>query len=418
MANTQTIRLGRDASNNKQWAIKEGGLLASSTATFTDYSDRFIPVEFDVVRSTSATRVNSSGLIESVDVNVPRIDYLNDAKGELLIEPQRTNLVRESENLVLPWVVISSTRVANAAISPDGNNTADKIYPNSSGVFRWVYQDTGVVLNNHFSTFFAKSDGLNFIFFSDGATPIAIIDLTDGNVSSVTAGWSVSTEEQANGWYKVIVQYPASNTRQFIAVGCSDGVDQNVTANGTDGVLLWGFQVEQGSYATSYIPTSGSTVTRNADVISKAGISTLLGDSEGTIFYEAMSFSSDEGFISLSNGSTSNQVRTGFGNLGGFSTVVTVGGANQVVNGNFGAYTAGTFYKFAMRYASNDFNYYVNGSSILTNTSGITFPATTLSRIYFAQGDGSLKYFYGRIRQLTIFDTALIDSEMSTLTTY
>ena len=116
MANT--LKFG-----NGQWAVKDGYALA-----YNDENGNFKPLPFDFTRSTSATRVNKQGLIETVGGNEPRIDFLNDSNGALLLEPQRSNLALYSNDLSnAAWVKTLSTITSNAAISPDGTLNANKI---------------------------------------------------------------------------------------------------------------------------------------------------------------------------------------------------------------------------------------------------------------------------------------------------
>ena len=116
MANT--LKFG-----NGQWAVKDGYALA-----YNDENGNFKPLPFDFTRSTSATRVNKQGLIETVGGNEPRIDFLNDSNGALLLEPQRSNLALYSNDLSnAAWVKTLSTITSNAAISPDATLNANKI---------------------------------------------------------------------------------------------------------------------------------------------------------------------------------------------------------------------------------------------------------------------------------------------------
>jgi hypothetical protein len=83
-----TLKLG-----DRKWATKEGSLLA-----YNDENNNYKPLPFDFTRASSATRVNKQGLIETVASGVPRIDF-TDANGALKLEPQRTNLITQSESV-------------------------------------------------------------------------------------------------------------------------------------------------------------------------------------------------------------------------------------------------------------------------------------------------------------------------------
>ena len=119
----ETFKLG-----NTKWAVKEGSLLA-----YNDENNNFKPLPFTFTRSTTATRVNESGLIELVKTDVPKVDYLNNPDGHLLLEPSRTNLIQYSEDFSSFIRANMNPPELNAAIAPDGTNTANKIVATAVG---------------------------------------------------------------------------------------------------------------------------------------------------------------------------------------------------------------------------------------------------------------------------------------------
>lgn len=114
-----TFKFGTDGN----WAVKDGYALA-----YNDENGNFKPLPFDFTRASSATRVNKDGLIETVPSGKPRIDFLDNTSGHLLLEPSRTNDIQRSEQFDNSyWTKYDTSVSANQIVSPDGNTTADKI---------------------------------------------------------------------------------------------------------------------------------------------------------------------------------------------------------------------------------------------------------------------------------------------------
>jgi hypothetical protein len=214
--------------------------------------------------------------------------------------------------------------------------------------------------------------------------------------------------------YSLLVSLGGSNNFNIFAAQ----VDSSGTVTpGTQGTIyIWGAQLEVGSYATSYIPTVASSVTRNADVISKTGISSLIGQTEGTIFldYNLTNFSNQEVFI---NSVYTNSIALGFLTDGTFkfrclifsnSIVTTLSSATISTLGN---------YKIAVKYKSGANKLFINGILIATDTSTLNF--TTLLSDLTLNRVGAI--FYGdnakSLKNASIFKTALTDTECIALTT-
>ena len=179
---------------------------------------------------------------------------------------------------------------------------------------------------------------------------------------------------------------------------------------------IWGSQIEAGSYATSYIPTDGSTVTRVQDQYEKTGISNLINSEEGVLFVEIASLSESGNYreLGLSDGTTSNRVLISYK-----STDNVIRGSFQGSGGANLEYTVTSskdFHKIAVKWKVNDFALWVDGVEVGSDTSGSSFPADTLNSLALDDGGGASKFF-GKVKQLQVFKTALTDSELIALTT-
>ena len=360
--------------------------------------------------STSGTLViDNVSVKEVIENNVPRIDYTGGGCGKLLLEPQRTNITINSENFTSGYVIGNLSVTANVASSPSGTTTANKLYPLSSGAFRWFYRNTGLNLTGYTMSIFAKADGKQFIWASTGSINDANFDLINGTITFVRAGYTAKIEAYPNGWYRCSMSCTSS---PFAAFGFSDiGTTNTVTASGTDGALFWGFQIEQG-YTTSYIPTTTTAVTRVADKSTTTGLGSIIGQTEGTIYLEGIAANINADLVGI-NRSTTNAIFITKSNLNSFRVYVYAGGVNLT----FSDPNVNTdFYKLAITYKSGNSYLYVNGVKIgATNTSTFTFSAPL--NILELAGN----YFVGvneqKIQGLIIFPTAQSEAAVAALTT-
>jgi hypothetical protein len=347
---------------------------------------------------------------------LPRLDYLNSTCPRLLLEPQRTNLVLFSEQFDNSnWTKLETAATANAAISPDGYTNADKIVPNTTSARHILFQYSSASTVHTFSVF-AKAAGQNFLTMRlDDDTPEINVyfNLSTGTIGS-TAGGSPTMTSYGNGWYRCTVTYTPSGTETIYAVLGSanqDGV-QSYAGNNTDGILLYGAQLEAGAYATSYIPTLGTSVTRVADAASKTGITSLIGQTEGTLFleFDFTNISGVQVVFTIHDSANDKRLELWAANnaLNGFiggSVDITVGVSN-ITNGR---------HKVALAYKqSGDHAFYIDGVQIGTSSTAYTIAAlTALGFDYWGTGFPTT----AGIRQTLLFKTRLSNSDLATLTT-
>jgi hypothetical protein len=186
------------------------------------------------------------------------------------------------------------------------------------------------------------------------------------------------------------------------------------TTSSSADFLAWGYQLEASSYPTSYIPTTSASATRVADACFKTGISSLIGQTSGTMFvdfvWEGLGTANvDSPIFSLGYqdyGVSNIAISSYNGNLYGRVT----SGITVEAGVSFGAMAIGTRYKCAIGYASNDFVFYVNGLNYGNDTS-VSIPA--LSEAYFQNDYPNLK----EINQAVLFKTRLTNAELASLTT-
>jgi len=254
-----------------------------------------------VSRATTATRVNSAGLIESVAINVPRLDYTLGSCPSILVEPARTNLVLYSEQFDnASWGKNATTVTANTTTSPDGTTTADTVTGIGVSAARLIQSNSisFTTATSYSLSVFAKKGTNDFIqlfvplgiggMFANFNINTGVVG-TLGTVSGTTPTSSIIN--YGNGWYRCTINFTATTTNSTvtsIGIVTSASAIRSETNTLTTSIILWGAQVEVGSNATSYIPTTTlvAGTTRNADVISKTGVSSLIGQTEGTIFWD------------------------------------------------------------------------------------------------------------------------------------
>jgi hypothetical protein len=366
-------------------------------------------------------------------LNVPRLTYENGCPS-LLLEKQSTNLLLWSDqldNAVHSRIGISTT--ANNITSPDGTQNADKIIETTANSEHILYDfDSNAPGTYTLSAFFKGGAGTIF--------PVLRLNGSDstqyaGCIFNTSTGAVVNTfyntysapttkvENMGNGWYRVSMTTTTTNTNYGMRIAASDSASPSLgsygsityTGSTSNYFYAWGAQLEASAYPTSYIPTTSTSVTRLADSCYKAGISSLIGQTEGTLFIDTIiediaNQTNDPVLLYLVG---SSQVYIEITSSGIIYGVFYNGSTSTgFINANVGL-TNGR-HKIAFAYKTDDFTLYLDGIEIGTDTSGIVSGALSEFGLQYIDS-----YYHGKqkVNQALLFKRRLTNTELAQLTT-
>lgn len=352
------------------------------------------------------------------DTDLPRIDY-TDGEGSLLLEPQSTNLVTYSEQFDDSyWTKARSSIISNQITAPDGTDSADKFFDSTDNNTHLVYRSLSVSTSDEYTfSCFLKKGSLNkgFLAFDSSVNAGVVFDLENGTIESEGASITSSNIKQySNNWYKCSFTHTPPTTPRLYRIGTYNGGISYV-GTGTDFIYIWGAQLEQGSYATSYIPTNGSTVTRLADVCNNSGNSDLINSTEGVLYAEISALANDGTGrrMSISDGSNQNRIVLMYYSTSNVVRVFVVSNWSLVSDMTYTVSDTTQFSKIAFSYKQNDFKLWIDGVQRTTDDSGAT--PTGLKELAFDDGSGSAN-FYGNVKCVAVFKEALSDEELAKIT--
>lgn len=347
--------------------VEQRSAVSAYTATTTQAITNYIPV------------------LKTAASGVARFDN-NPTTGEslgLLIEESRTNICLYSSDLSnAAWTKSNATITADTVVAPDGTLTGDKIVESTGTGLHRVYESVTATAAAYTFTFYAKAAGRNWVYgaFTTGAVQYAYFDLVNGVVGTVDAGiTTASISSVGNGWYRCSVTRTATAVTYYPEIGTasSNGVP-SFAGDGFSGVFIWGAQLEAGAFATSYIPTVASQVTRSADAASMTGtnFSSWYNQSEGSLYVD-MTYDVSATYIPAPRfyaSAGANPNSTGFWNSSTTaiqssirSNAVDVAGMSKTVTlvGN---------HKMSMGYKINDAAFTVDNTSPLSTATPATLP--------------------------------------------
>lgn len=376
-----TIELG-----GGKWATKPTSLLAFNQHPEWGYNAK----EFTVDRNSTATCVGSDGLIKTVQANEARIDYSNDPNGALLVEPQRTNLIAYSEDFS-QWTKTSPVILTpNFGLAPDGSNSSTKVeFTDFNQTL--TLANIAFELNKYYS---------GFIWVKGTAGEKIRMRVA----SRDSEGFLLTGEWQMIGKNNII--YDDSSRTDF-----------NINTWGADStariIEVWGAQLEEGSTASSYIPTNGTTVTRLADYIKDANI--ILD--KGTLFFNAKTTTASANRLSISDDTNNNYIKFTY-EPNKLLYYILINGIMEFSGSFQSPYINDSEYNaIAISWDNNEVKIVSNGQIVRTETLNLNIPQGVFTKLHLADATGNIWNFNGYTKSVKAYNLKLTDQELIDLTT-
>ena len=418
--------------------IRTGGnnnIIFGSTSGFTGSIDNVSVKEiqeadFTFDRSSTATRVNKEGLIETVAIDTPRLDYpfidgVVQIEPALLLEPATTNQLQYSEDFTQSeWSKsnVNTPVLQTSVIAPDGTTNAYLL--TNSGTSNPILFDNEIGSSTNDSTFSVFVKYYNTKYFKlriDAPTRNVLFNIQDGYIVEEDSGVIGKIENYGNGWYRCSITHTAltSAGNAVISINDSGSISNNTLSTTGLGCYVFGAQYEVNSYPTSYIPTSGSSVTRSAETANGAGTSDDFNDSEGVLYAEIAALANDGSarIISISDGTASNRIHLFyFVDSNKIYANYRSGGTTRST-AEYTVSNALEFNKALWKWKSGDFALWINGFEVDTDNNTTMIADGALDELSLEQGNGGSN-FYGKSKELAVFKEALTDTELEALTSW
>ena len=399
---------------NNNWATKEGKLLG-----YNYENNYFKPIPFDVTSDAYATRINKDGLVERTKTNVPRISFNGADNPHLLLEPSRQNYTAYSAQFDNSyWTKATSdttanpTVTANVGTSPDGGSNADRVQLTAPPDNSWAVVKRDSI--NTGATVGSKLQQSLYLKAYDSSQVGKKVDIYMYDFSN-TVYKTIYNYTLTADWERVVVEHTISGANtstniQFAFGKARSSVGGSLQAETATDFLVWGAQLEEGTYPTSYIPTSGIAETRTVDKCFNGGDVNLFNLTEGTFFLDVNPFIPNANTtIGISNGTDAQKIVFIFQSNGTQVRTFSSGGVSEFDNLTFNQRN-----KIAVSFKTNEYKIFINGTKVGTDT--IASVPTGMNRLNFSNRSNSSSYFEGEIYQTMVFNKALSDSELQTLT--
>lgn len=373
--------------------------------------------------TTTQAITNYIPKLQTAASGVARFDN-NPTTGEslgLLIEESRTNLLTYSEQIDnAAWTKSGASITANTIVAPDGTLTGDALVENTSNTVHLGARTVSLTSGQSYTfSIYAKSNGRNFSLYATGVTGNVGrgFNLSTGATQSAGLGYadapSFSITPVGNSWYRCTITVTASSTgNNDFGFWTLDGSSSaSYTGNGFSGVFLWGAQLEAGAFATSYIPTVASQVTRAADAASMTGtnFSTWYNQTQGTFYAHATAngFTTNEMIFSLTDGTLASTIQAYLDTSTQIQTNIWNNGTLYLTN------TVGTAFKYALGVETNNCSVTLNAGTVTTDTS--VGPPYSYSQFNIGNRNGSL-IFNGTIKKLAYYPLRVTNAQLQALT--
>lgn len=401
-----------------------------------DFTTASLDPRVTVTRAlNTATCVGSDGYIRTVNADLPRFDYNPStlACRGLLIEESRINIRSYSEdfsNAIWAPTGLNQTGTpawVNVAASPANTLTADKLIADTStGRHRVVGGAQATASGSRYAmSIFAKKSEYSKIAIGEFNNGVgwASFNLLTGAVIATggTGSPTASIEAYKDDWFRCILTFAAGAFSRFDVYALNDAYTNtdpssyNFTGDNTSGVFIWGADLELGAFATSYIPTTTTSVTRNADVVQMTGtnFSSWYNASQGAIYVEGSRFTSlvFSAQVAISDGSTTNEIYI-CSNTPGYGGTSAIGRISATTGGDtwVGPTAVNTTAKMMLTYGTTN-SFAVNGSA----GSAIVASQPTVDRMLIgARGNGS-NALNGYVRKIMYYPQRLTDRQIQAI---
>lgn len=363
-------------------------------------------------RATTATYIDRYGILQYAAVNTPRFE-----KEGLLFEGASENKLTYSEAFDnSPWLNGNSSVTANAAAAPDKTTTADKLYEDASANQHYIRQIQSTAAGSVTGSLFAKASGRSRLMMylynsTDGTIARAYFDLTAGTIHSEDIGTArIKALLADDGWYRCSISGTSTvtiDTRLYIHL-VDDNWSLNYTGDGSSGLYLWGGQLENLPFASSYMPTTSSAVTRAIDLCNIAfpGNMPAPNTTEMSVLSDVEILGDNDSYQPVFR--TSEAHRSLYVMSPGDVSYGYIGSASGVF-GPIWMPVAGACYRFGLTTDLTTDSLYRDGGIIGTRSTLANI--TGSSSVIYLGGYASYS-LWGHLSNFRIYDTALTAAEM------
>ena len=317
-----------------------------------------------------------------------------------------------------------SVKEVQGFTSPDGTNNAYKLVEGTNNGGHTAYKLNASIssgINYTYSVFVKGTERvLQMVLSSSFSANFCNFDLSDGTIGSNNGLVDSNITSFSNGWYRCDITALSNGTTAHLELILAESKTSSryttYQGNGTSSIYIYGAQLEVGTYPTSYIPTQGSAVTRLADSCINSGNEQVINSTEGVLYAEISALADDSSSrkIALNDGTGNNQITVSYGS-GGSNIIQSIvyDGTSVVVDMSYSSINITNYNKIAIKYTSGNSSLWVNGVEV--DTDNAAFSGLSLSDLSFNNG-GTNNPFYGNIKDVRIYNTALSDSELAALT--
>ena len=288
-------------------------------------------------------------------------------------------------------------------------------------IFKGLSKNEGTIWDSKTLTIstFAKKGNTDWLYFynigSNNGNNGVWFNLDSGLISTIGAAWSnVKIETFQNGWYRCSATLSFGAASKLLYIYLIQMQNNSVFSTLDNYAYIWGTQIEENNIS-SYIPTSGSTVTRNQDLCTNGGSLASINSTEGVLYAEMSGIGTQAALQTIGMFSNNVASRVLFRRIAETNRVQALVYANNIIQFNVNAFLLDGFNKVALKYKENDFALWVNGVEVGSSNSGLV-PVASLSKLSF-KDEAIGQPFFGKTKAVAVWKEALSDSELQSLTT-